>query len=197
MVQIDIKYLVDPSQKDPTSALGKWKMDFSCNENENFLWQTRWAFKYTHTCKIWDHLGKLSFEMSYNFGHLARKPWTFILDSPFCEDFFNRFAVFQVCWFVWLLVHKIGCNAKVFNFWFFSNCSCRFQNGSKRGEGAWPVIARGGILENSWWFSDQMTTFIPRNDLKKIKTKLSSTCSSNFTSFQLNQRQFAFFRRGV
>jgi len=42
VVQVDIKYLVDPSQKTPFLSLGKWKMDFSCKENKNFLWQTCW-----------------------------------------------------------------------------------------------------------------------------------------------------------
>src|SRR3954465_949111 len=31
----------------------------------------------------------------------------------------------------------------------------------------------------------------------KRKSKLSSSCSSNFTLFQLNRRQFVFFTRGV
>ena len=141
--------MVDPSQKTLLSALAKWKMDFSCNENENFIWHTCWSFKYTHICKIWDHFGKLSFEISYNFGHLAWKPWTVILDSPFWEDFFNRFSLFQVCWFVWLLGHKLGCNAKVLYFLIFFNClSTDFKTRSKCGRGAWPVIARCGILQN-------------------------------------------------
>ena len=136
MVQIAIKYLVDPSQKDPTFGTRKMK--------KGFFMQRKWKLPlanllaiqiYKHMQK-WDHLDKLSFEISYNFGHLARNPWTFILKSPFWEDFFNRFALFQVCWFVWLLGHKLGCNAKVLHFYvFFELIKHRFQNAVKTGEG--------------------------------------------------------------
>ena len=154
------------------------EMIFSFNENENFLWKNCLPFKYTQIFKIWDHLVKLCFETSTNIGHLAQKPWTFIPDSSFWEDFSNRFALFQVCWFVWLLWHKLGCNAEVLHFFdFFLNClsTCKTIGGSLM---KWVVVH----LEMIFW---------------KIKRKLSSTCSSNFTLFQLNQRQFVFFSRGV
>ena len=107
------------TKKTLLSTLGKWKMDFSCNKNENFLWQTCCPFQYAPICTKWDHLGKLSFETSTNIGHLAWKPWTFILDSSFWEDFFKIFALFKVCCFVWLLGHKLGCNANVLHFFDF------------------------------------------------------------------------------
>ena len=143
-------------------------MDFSYNENENFLWKTCCPFQYAPICTKWYHLGKLSFETSTNIGHLALKPRTFILDTSFWEDFFKIFALFQVYWFVWLLGHKLGCNAKVLHFLIFfelfkpvSKCD---QNG---GEVAWPMISRGGILQTSWWISYLMTTCVPRNDFLK------------------------------
>ena len=113
---------------------------FSCNENEDFLRQTCWPFQYAHFCKIWDHLAKLSFETSHNIGHLAGKPWIFILDSSFWEDFFKIFALFQVCYFIWLLGHKWWCNVKVLHFFdLFWIVYTGFKMRSKRG--AWPVIA--------------------------------------------------------
>ena len=62
---------------------------------------------------------KLLFETSNNIGHLAWKPWIFTLYSSFWEDFFKIFVIFQVCCFVWLLGHKLGCNAKVLHFFDF------------------------------------------------------------------------------
>ena len=67
------------------------------------------------------------------------------------KTFFKIFALFQVCWFLWLLGHKFGCNAKVLHFLiFFEFFKHRFQNAVKTGEGAWPVVARGGILQKIW-----------------------------------------------
>src|ERR1043165_6478299 len=65
-----------------------------------------------------------SHEPSYSIAH-------------FEKTFFNRFALFQVCLFVWLLGHKLGCNAKVLYFFdFFLNClSTDFTIRSKRGRG--------------------------------------------------------------
>ena len=95
------------------------------------------------------------------------KPWIFILFSSFWEDFFQIFALFQVCYFIWLLGHKWWCNAKVLHFFDFCGIVyVDFKMRSKRG--AWPVIARGGILQNSWWIYDEMTTCVPRNDFLKI-----------------------------
>ena len=39
LVQFCNKYMVGPSQKNSFRALGKWKMNFLCKENENFLRQ--------------------------------------------------------------------------------------------------------------------------------------------------------------
>ena len=141
-------------------------MVFLCNENEDFLQQTCWPFQYAHFCKIWDHLAKLYFETSHNIGHLAWKAWIFIVNSSFWQDFFNIFVLFQVCYFIWLLGHKWWCNVKVLHFFdFFWIVYTGFKMRSKRG--AWPVIARGGILQTSWWIYDEMTTCVPRNDFLK------------------------------
>src|SRR3954470_9744699 len=93
-----------------------------------------YPFKLAITSAIWLE----SHEPSYSIAH-------------FEKTFFNKFALFQVCWFVWLPGHKVGCNAKVLYFFdFFELFKHRFQNAVKTGEGgAWPVIARCGILQKS------------------------------------------------
>ena len=51
--------LVPASQITPFSALGKWKIDFLCKENENSLWRHCLPFQDTHMCTIWVHYHKL------------------------------------------------------------------------------------------------------------------------------------------
>ena len=53
-------------------------------------------------------------------------------------------------------------------FLIFLNClSTDFKMRSKRGRGAWPVIARCGILQNSLQISDEMSTCALGNDFLK------------------------------
>ena len=87
MVQIGNKYLVVSSQKNSFWALKKWKMKFSSKENENFLRQHCWSFRYAPLCTIWDHLSKLCHECYHNSGHLPWMPWIFIHDSSFRRTF--------------------------------------------------------------------------------------------------------------
>ena len=109
------------------------------------IWKN-YALKLAITSVIWLENNESSY-------YLAWKQWIFILDSSFWEDFFKIFVIFQVCCFVWLLGHKLGCNAKVLHFFnFFWILNAGFKIRSKRR--ARPVIARGGILQKSWWISD-------------------------------------------
>src|SRR4051812_17973666 len=48
---------------------------------------------------------------------------------------FLRYLHYSKFIFLWLLGHKLGCNAKVLHFFCFLNCFCRFQNAVKTGEG--------------------------------------------------------------
>ena len=52
LVQFCNKYMVGPSQKNSFQALGKWKMNFLCKENENFLRQHCLPFQYAPLCTI-------------------------------------------------------------------------------------------------------------------------------------------------
>ena len=88
LVQFCKKYMVGPSQKKLISALGKWKMNFPCNENENFLRQHCLPFQYAPLCTIWDHLNKLCHECGHKIDHLAWKPLISIRDSSFLRTLF-------------------------------------------------------------------------------------------------------------
>ena len=52
LVQFCKKYMVGPSQKNSFQALKKWKMVFSCKENEYFLRQHCLPFQYAPLCTI-------------------------------------------------------------------------------------------------------------------------------------------------
>ena len=98
---------------------------FRHSENEKWIFvQRKWEVPSANLlaipiCTLLQNMrsfGETIFETSNNIGHLAWKPWIFILDSSFWEDFFKIFALFQVCYFIWLLGHKWWCNAKVLHF---------------------------------------------------------------------------------
>ena len=95
LVQFCNIYLVVPSQKNSFRALGKWKMNFSCKENENSLMQHCLEFQDAPLCTIWDHLNKLCHECGHKIDHLAWKPWIF----------FKIIVVLQVYYFSWKLGH--------------------------------------------------------------------------------------------
>src|ERR1041385_8158873 len=94
-------------------------MDFSCNENEKFLiklvahsnmhpiaqyeiiWEN-YPFKLALTSTICLERHKLSYSIAH-----------------FEKSFFTIFALFQVCWFVLLLRHKLGCNTNVLHIYDF------------------------------------------------------------------------------
>jgi hypothetical protein len=61
---------VVPSQNTPFSAPRKWKMDFSCDEKENFLLQHCKTSQDTHVCTIWIHYHKLCGDSISNIGRL-------------------------------------------------------------------------------------------------------------------------------
>ena len=89
LVQFCNKYMVGPSQKNPSFwALKKWKMIFSFKENENFLRQHCLPFQYAPLCTIWDHLNKLCHECGHKIDHLAWKPWIFTHDSSFLRTLY-------------------------------------------------------------------------------------------------------------
>ena len=81
LVQFCNKYMVGPSQKTSFRALGKWKMNFPCKENENSLRQHCLPFQYAPLCTIWDHLNKLCHEYGHKIDHLAWKPLISTRDS--------------------------------------------------------------------------------------------------------------------
>ena len=71
MVQFCNKYMVGPSQKNSFRALGKWKMNFPCKENENFLRQHCLAFQDAPLCTIRDHLNELCHGCGHKIDYLA------------------------------------------------------------------------------------------------------------------------------
>ena len=81
-------YLVVPSQKTSFWALGKWKMNFPCKENENFLRQHCLEFQDAPLCTILDHLNKLCHECGHKIDHLAWKPLISTRDSSFLRTLF-------------------------------------------------------------------------------------------------------------
>ena len=85
LVQFRNKYMVGPSWKNSFQALGKWKMNFPCTENENFLRQHCLPFQDAPLCTIWDHLNKLCNECGHKIDHLTWKPWIFTHDSSFLK----------------------------------------------------------------------------------------------------------------
>ena len=88
LVQFCNNYLGGPSQKTCFRALGKWKMNFPCKENENSLRQHCLEFQDAPLCTIWDHLNKLCHECGHKIDHLAWKPWIFTDDSSFLRTLF-------------------------------------------------------------------------------------------------------------
>ena len=88
LVKFCNKYMVGPSQKKLISGTQKWKMNFPCKENENFLRQHCLPFQYAPLCTIWDHLNKLCHECGHKIDHLAWKPWIFRDDSSFLRTLF-------------------------------------------------------------------------------------------------------------
>ena len=81
-------YLVVPSQKTSFRELGKWKMNFSCKENENTHGQHCLEFQDAPLCIIWDHLNNVCHECGHKMDHLAWKPWIFTHDSSFMRTLF-------------------------------------------------------------------------------------------------------------
>ena len=81
-------YLVVPSQKNSFWALGKWKMNFPCKENENFLRQHCLEFQNVLLCTIWYHFNKLCHECGHKIDHLAWKPLISTHDSSFVRTLF-------------------------------------------------------------------------------------------------------------
>ena len=89
LVQFCNKYMLGRSHtKNSFRALGKWKMNFLCKENENFLRKHCLEFQDSPLCTIWEHLNKLCHECGHKIDHLAWKPWIFTLDSSFLRTVF-------------------------------------------------------------------------------------------------------------
>ena len=149
--------------KNSIQALGKWKMNFPCKENKNSLRQHCLEFQYAPLCTIWDHLNKLCHESGHKIDHLAWKPWIFTDDSSFLRTlFYNNFRITTLLFFLEIWSH-IMTQCKGFQkFWIFY---ARFEMRSKHR--VWPFLASGCILEIFWCFSDQIDTWVPRNDFWK------------------------------
>jgi hypothetical protein len=108
-------------------ALGKWKMSFLCNENENSLHQHCLSFQVECDCRILDHLNILC----YDCGHLAWKSWIFVRDSSFLNRLFSKNCNIQC--FLFFLVnrsHEMS-QCEGFLFFIFLNFLCWFQNAMK------------------------------------------------------------------
>ena len=90
LVQFCNNYLVGPSQKSSFWALKKWKVIFSCKENDNFLRQHCLEFQDAPLCMIWGHLHKLCHECGHKIDHLAWKPLISTRDSSFLRTLFKN-----------------------------------------------------------------------------------------------------------
>ena len=101
LVHLCNNYLVVPSQKNSFWALGKWKMNFPCKENENFLRQHCLPFQYAPLCTIWDHLNKLCHECGHKIYHLAWKQLISTHDSSFLRTVFLKNCCITSLLFSW------------------------------------------------------------------------------------------------
>ena len=147
------KYMVGPSQKKSFWALGKWKMNFPCKENENSLWKHCLEFQDAPLCAIWDHLNKLCQECDHKIDHLVWKPWIFTHDSSFLRTLFlNNYRIISLLFFLetWSYI-MTQCEGFPILFYFW-NFYARFKMRSKRRE--WLFLDSGWILEFFWCFYD-------------------------------------------
>ena len=95
LVQICNNYLVGPSQKNSFRALGKWKMNFSCKENENFLRQHCLPFQDAPLCTIWDIWRNYAMNVAIRLIIWLESHWSPQMIARFWEHFFKRIAVLQ------------------------------------------------------------------------------------------------------
>ena len=110
----------------------KWKMNFPCKANENFLRQHCFLFQYAPLCTIWDHLNKLCHECGHKIDYLAWKPWIFTLDSSFLRTLFeNNCRITSFLFFLGTWPHVMTQCEGFPIFWFFLNFLCPFQNAVK------------------------------------------------------------------
>ena len=105
MIQLQFKFDPLPTKsagmENSFQALGKWKMNFPCKENENFLRQHCLPFQDAPLCTIWDHLNKLCHKCGHKIDHLAWKPWIFTHDSSFLRTLFkNNFRITSLLFFL-------------------------------------------------------------------------------------------------
>ena len=113
-------------------AFEKWKMNFSSNENENFLRQHFLPFQYAPLCTIWDYLNKLCHECGHKIDHLCWKPWIFTHDSSFLRTLFkNNCRITSLLFFLGTWPHIMTQCEGFPIFWFFLNFLCPFQNAVK------------------------------------------------------------------
>ena len=142
------------TKKNSFRALGKWKMNFPCQENKNSLNQYCLEFQDAPLCTIWDHLNKLCHECGHKIDHLAWKTWIFTHDSSFLRTFFkNNYRITSSLFFLETWSHIMTqCEGFPIFWFFFWIFYARFKMRSKRRE--WPFLASGWILEFFWCFSD-------------------------------------------
>ena len=104
LVQFCNKYMVGPSQKNSFWALGKWKMNFPCKENENSLRQHCLEFQDAPLCTIWDHLNKLCHE-AIRLIIWLESHWSPHVIARFWEHFLKIIAILKVYYFSSKLGH--------------------------------------------------------------------------------------------
>ena len=88
-------------KKNSFRALGKWKMNFPCKENENSLRQHCLEFQDASLCTIWDHLNKLCHECGHKIDHSAWKPLISTRDSSFLRTLFKNNYCITSLYFSW------------------------------------------------------------------------------------------------
>ena len=145
--------MVGPSQKNSFQALRKWKMNFSCKENENSLRQHCLEFQDAPLCTIWDHLNKLCHECGHNIDHLAWKPWIFTHDSSFLTTLFlNNYRITSLLFFLETWSHIMTQCEGFPIFIFFLNFLCPFQNAVKTAGLTVPsyLLNLGNLLMFLW-----------------------------------------------
>ena len=140
--------MVGPSQKNSFQALRKWKMNFPCKENENFLRQHCLEFQDAPLCTIWDHLNKLWHGCGHKIDHLAWKPWIFTHDSSLPRTLFlNSYRITSLLFFL-ETSSQILTQCEGFPiFWFFSDF---FIPVSKCGQNG--GLDRSYLVVESWNF---------------------------------------------
>jgi hypothetical protein len=90
VVWFNIKNLVLPSQKNLVLIVGKYKMNFLCEEKKNTQNEHCLPSQVAHMCTIWGNLNKLCHGFGHDLTHLAWKPWNSLRGSSFMRRVFQN-----------------------------------------------------------------------------------------------------------